>query len=463
MFRRGSVYSITLGIQLSAGILVVPLLTRVLNPSEYGALTVALVVVQVLVVVAAAGIPAAVTRFHFGDGGSTEARALVPITFVVALVVATVATATGPWWSNLIEDLEYGTLLRVATWTIVPLAVTLSAQASLQAEDRAREFVFVGAISGVGAQLTGLAAVVLIDKSPSQYLLGFLVGTLAAAIVAISLVRPPVKTATFRLLKRALHYGGPTVPHSLALFLVAAGDRFVVEREMGLTEVARYQVAYLVGALGIGLAVAFNNAWAPLVYSSGDEARPRVLSETTRAAFLVSALAAGAIAMMSPIGLSIAAPSGYAPEDLVPITAIVAVGVIPYVGYLASAHVAFQHGKTSVFAWLTPLVAATNVILNLVLVPRFGLAGAAFTTLASYLLLATGLHLRIRRIESVPWVYRAVGTSTVLGTALVATGAYLPSSGAGIVVRSLITIGLLALVIRYVVRIRDTSSIRANG
>ena len=67
----------------------------------------------------------------------------------------------------------------------------------------------------------------------------------------------PGRTVDTRLLGASLRLGVATVPHALAIYVVSAGDRILVERELGLSSVARYQVAYLVGALGLTVAGAF--------------------------------------------------------------------------------------------------------------------------------------------------------------------------------------------------------------
>jgi O-antigen/teichoic acid export membrane protein len=432
LLRRGSLYTITLAVQLSATVLVVPVVTREMSPEGFGSLALALVVMQILTLVASAGLPAAITRFYFnGHEGSVGSRSLVALSAGAAIVVAGFADVSGPVWSQLFSGLSYDSTLRIATWSVVPLAVVLSCQAVLRAEDRAGAFIAVGGVAAIGAQLLALIALMTIEANPVYYLAGLGLGTLLASFVGVAAVSPLIPRSPIRLLRAALRYGVPTIPHGLALFLLAAGDRIVIERLLGLADVGRYQVAYLVGAVGIALAAAFNNAWAPMIYASSDSDRPRLLARTSSVAFRLACLSAGLISLAAPLGLWIFAPAEYSTLELTPVSAIVGLSVIPYVAYLAGVHVVFHHGKTSVVAWLTPLSALINVLLNYLLIPPLGLTGAAFATLVSYCLLALGVHAMSSTLESVRWPFAEQSGWVALAMAMALLGSFLPSSGSG--------------------------------
>ena len=69
MLGRGSVYTIATVIQLGAGILTIPILTRIVDPEQYGTITAALVVQAVLANLTAFGMPNAISRTFFRRHG----------------------------------------------------------------------------------------------------------------------------------------------------------------------------------------------------------------------------------------------------------------------------------------------------------------------------------------------------------------------------------------------------------
>ena len=323
-------------------------------------------------------------------------------TAVAALCVAGVAELTGPWWSQVFATLDYDTPLRLAVWTTVPVAVVASCQALLRAKDAAGRFVVVTILATLGAQGAGLVGLLVADGEPSVYLGGMLIGVCLAALAGVLLAEAIVLPAGIVVLRRALAIGLPTVPHSLAALALVAADRVVVENELGLAEAGRYQLAYLLGASAVSVLIAVNNSWAPLIYGAGED-RWELLAETAHALHRLTPLLVAPLALGAPLLLSVVADDSYDPRSLSPVLAVTALTTCGYVAYLSNVHVLFVHRAVGFLAVATPSVAAVNVVGNLVLVPRFGLTAAAWTSVGSYALLGRAVRWRARRLAQVPW------------------------------------------------------------
>ena len=460
LLARGSLYTIATAVQTSATILVLPAITRVLSPAEYGTVAAAVIVLTIVGILGRAGIPSAISLDWFeADAGPERARGLVSTTFALATAVALLLEITGPLWSEIFDGVEYGAALRIAVWGSVFAAVTVAVQGIMLSDDRPAEFLTTAILSTAVGQALGLVFVAVLDWGAAGYLGGLAIGFGLAALYGVW--RTGLSTRGLKdrpLVTSALAVGLPTVPHSLSLYLLAAGDRVVIERIEGLDAVGRYQVAYLIGALGIYLLAAANNAWGRLVYGAQDEdRRADVLAQTTAALYPLAAIVAGGIALLAPVALVVAAPGDYEPLALTPVTAIVALSVVPYVGYLSNVHLIFWRRKTGVLGWSTPLAAAVNVALTVALVPVIGLAGAALATVVSY----AGQALLVRRarikLQRVPWRAGVATRAWLGGGALVAAGALLPPDGVWLVLR---IAGGLVLLAAFAVTVRRVAAHR---
>lgn len=451
--RRGSIYTVATAVQLSMYLLVLPAVTRTLPAAEFGVLTTALVVVQLLTYVAAMGLPYALTLDYFDDlAGEDAARLLVILTAGFAGLVALVADLSGPWWSRAVFDtIDYGPAMRFAVWAAVPFAVLLSAQALLRSADLAARFVLVTIIGTIGAQCAGLILIWSYEPTAATFMAGYFAvlsaGALSGIVLSHSVQRYRGATSVRVVLRRGLALGLPTVPHALAMYLLVAGDRVIIERVDGLDSVARYQVAYLVGALGITLAGAINNAWGPMIYGAAASRRWSVLNSTESEILAVGALATAGIALSSPLLLAVLAPSGYDPAALAPVTAIVALCTLPYISYLADAHVIFFERRPWLFTWMTPLTAMANLGLAMVLVRTIGLVGAAIASFLAYVLMAALVAWARRALIDEPRNWSRLWPWWAVGVAGASLGALLPTHGALTAVRVLlcIAIGVLAL------------------
>jgi O-antigen/teichoic acid export membrane protein len=447
LLRRGSIYTVASVIQLSAFVLVLPAITRILPASDFGEMTAALVVVQILAYVASLGLPYAITlEFFVPDRGHRDARALVLISTAFAVVIAAVLDVTGDRWVGLLFDqISYSTAIRCAVWATVPFAAVLAGQSLLRSADQAARFVAVAMVATVGAQGAGLLTAVLGSRTAGSFMVGYLAVLSVAGVLAI--VLPGIDSSHVRdlpLLRRALHLGLPTVPHALAMYLLVAGDRIIIEHRLGSVEVARYQVAYLVGALGITLAGSVNNAWSPVVYGAVDERRWMVLAHTEAALTRLAGFVAAGLAVAAPFLLALLAPASYNRADLVPVVAVVALTVLPYVDYLAHGHVIFFERRAWLFALITPAVAGLNLVLNMVLVDRFELIGSAAATLVSYLALAAGTLVARHRMIGADRSWGTLGLGWSIGIAGALAGTLMPVSATGLAVRGGLLVVLVA-------------------
>lgn len=443
---RGSLYTIATLIQLVAWILIIPLLTRTVNPEQYGTITAALVVQTVLGTVAAVGSQASIARIYFRRQGPAGARALIGATAVAAVTLALVAELTGPLWSGVFEGLEYGAALRLAILSAIPVAVVVAAVTFLQAAGRIRAYILTVAVATVGAQGLGLL-LVLLDGGAVGYLAGVTAGFYAA--MAIGWLAAGVDFGPLRprsggrdLLRGAAWVALPTIPSSLALYLLSAGDRIVVERLEGLSAAGSYYIAYAIGSLGIFLVSALNSAWGPILFGSEEEHRWSVLADSAVEVARVVALASAALAIGAPIALEVFAPADYDISGLGTVSALVAVSGIPYLWYITSYNVILWLGRTGVLAFATPVSAAVNIALCALLIPPIGLEGAALATLLAYALLAFITWWRARSLATIPWDLRALAVAVLPVFVAVPVAMILPTSGAWLGLRGVAAAGL---------------------
>ncbi|MGH3803256.1 MAG: lipopolysaccharide biosynthesis protein, partial [Pseudonocardiaceae bacterium] len=401
------------------------------------------VVTNLLGLLFTVGLPSVITREYFRAGGERSARVISGIAAAIAVMLGLLAVATGPLWGASLSG--YDAALLLGTVTAVTFSLVTTGQALLRAKNRAGRFVLVVIVNVVGGQLAGLAAIGIFDPTAGNYLAGVAGGSLCGALLSLFWARPTRPHGDDRTQLRGwFAIALPTVPHAAALYLMTAGDRFVVEVQRGPQEVAAYSLAYLVGALGITLVAAANNAWAPLIYGAADERRWRLLASTTRDMVQLGALLAGGLALTAPLALWIVAdPSKYDIAELTPVVALTALATVPYVLYLASAHVLFWTGRTAALLWVTPLAAVANLGAKALVLPWGGFVGASLATVGAYGLLALLIGGVRRKLAEVIWSGRTLAAGVAVAACVL--GAALPLNIYGHLARAAGVLVLLAL------------------
>jgi O-antigen/teichoic acid export membrane protein len=391
LFGRGLLYVVVWSSQILAATLVSPLLAHLLGPGDFGLLSTAIALHQLFMVVAVYGFDQAVVLQRVRDKTSDAARALLTFGLVLACLVTAITAVTAPWWSLQVGFDGFDRLL-VATvlWTVPAVGVQL-VLAVLLTEDRIRPFALVSGISAVGGQLIGIALLLGVQRDAATYAWGGVVSQFTALLIALALVRPSPKGLLFEEpVRRALSIGFPLMLAGLSYFVLNAGDRLVIQRLLGPTEAGRYQIAYVVGYVVVLLLTFTGQAWAPRIASVRDEAERWALLGRSRDELyrLLLPVIVG-VTLGAPLLLRVVAPASFEPASLLLVVFLVALSAFPVVAASATGRALVTHGKTSPLAWSAAAAAALNVLLNLLLIPWFGIAGAAGATVVAFGVQAT--------------------------------------------------------------------------
>jgi O-antigen/teichoic acid export membrane protein len=418
--------------------LAIPVVTRVLGPADYGRVALAITIQLLLGTLASLGLPPAILRFFYDrdrdHDGEQTARALISSTLLVTLGVISATLLTGLAWLPAVSSAERTTVV-LGVLLALPMSVLGACMALLRAQERPYAYMAVVMTSSVGAQVLGLIGL-LITPDPSSYLVGCLIAVTVAAVAGLwltgTLVFRPADRSTLRA---ALAYGLPTVPHSLAAFVLAFGDRVVIALIDGAAAVGRYQVAFVVGFLGVTLLQAFQTAWIPVTFAANEDARWASLADVAAVVARLAAFVSAGIALLAEPIFSVLVPSSYDPHLMGDVAALAALSTVLWATYLSRAQVLLWTKQTRALSWITPTAALLNIVLVAVLLPVAGLRGAALATVAAVIVQAYLTDRAARPAARVPWRRRAEIVAYVLGAIPAAVALVLPSAGWATAVR----------------------------
>jgi O-antigen/teichoic acid export membrane protein len=400
------------------------------------------------------GLPAAVLRFFFdheetADGAATARSLIVSAGLIAAGVVLPVLLTGLIWAPALSPDNPEAVLLGM--FLALPAGVIGACLALLRAQERPRPFIVITLLASAGAQLLGIGAL-LIDRHPLAYLTGVAIAFVISAIAALRLTgtiaSPP---ADRRLLESALRYGIPTVPNTISVSVLAVGDRILIQAISGSSAVGKYQIANAFGTLVVGFLVALQNAWIPITFGASEERRWETLAEIAGLVTRLAALGAGALALLALPVLKIVVPGGYDPEHLADVASVAVLASLPVVAFIAHGQVLLWTKHTKPLIVISPAAAALNLVLVAVLLPPFGLIGAAAATVLAILGQAAMTRGAAAKLADVSWPWARDAVSYGIVAALVAIALSLPSTAWAIAVRvaiSALAAGTLLVIVR---------------
>lgn len=401
-----------------AAFLLIPVYTHYLSPADYGLVASLQVFVGVVGLLYGMGLEASVTRMDVLYADDAERRRIflgtvLALLFVVGIVLSAVLYASGGWLeSTLFEGVPFHPYLALgiawAFFATVPAVVPTTVYLARHQANR-----YVG-FQALGFALTTLPSVYLVVVA-SRGALGLVQGqVLGAAVlcvigvtITLRMARPRASLAEAR---SALGYGLPLIPHEGANWVLAMSDRLILMHYVGLAAVGVYAIGYKMGEIAAVLFGAVNRAWVPFFYNTADRGEidaPRAFAQlsTVYAIFLATVVLSLA-SFAEPIVGVIAPPSFAA-----------AAGVIPWIALASGFRGAYYLVVTPVFygmkTWVIPVLSAVaasvNIAVNLVVIPRYGLMGAAYSTALAYGLLAGLALVAAQRAYPIPYEWARVG------------------------------------------------------
>ena len=435
--RHSAIYGLGGLISRVLAILLLPLYTRYLTPADYGAVETLLALTAVLVTLLRGGIQSAFFRFWF-DSPEREHRLVVLRTSFWYTITASTAGLLAGWaLAGPISELLFDTTDR--TWLVRATFVLLWAQmnyeqmtAVFRVEERSVAFV-VASLANLAITVSATVLfVVVLEWGATGLVAGNFTGTLCVYVALLAYRHEQLGLQFDRSLYREMEkFGLPLVPSALFLWTTNFSDRFFLVKLAGAAEVGLYSIGVRLASAIVLLLTAFRMAWPAFAYSIEDdrEAR-RTYGFVLTYLLFIACWAALALGLLAPwLVRLLTTPEFYEGSRVV---APLAFASALYAGYVVVA-IGIGRARRTQFNWVvTGAGALVNVALNLILIPPYGMMGAAVATIAAYGTMFVGMIWRAQHIYRVPYQWRRVATLGVVAVGLVVAGKLLdvPLAGA---------------------------------
>ncbi len=431
MFGRDGLYMVASSLQLLSGVIVTPIITRVLGLHQYGIFAGDLALLYVLYYTANLGLNVGVQRIFSQPDGDRRSRNLLATAVLAVAGVTAIVYATGPLWS---PRLGFGPFPLSTRLTVVwsgLFALTWIWLAILRCNERLAVFATICLLQSIVGVGVG-AIVAFVGQGLATDVLWC---TVVVQAVAVTLGMATVSPhwggiLDARTTRTTLRFSLPIVPVQLATFTMSAADRIVILRDLGPGQTGRYQVAYTLSAIGISMLTFLNLAWLPRIFSITDPStRVDVLARSRDGLYLLLAPVTLAIALGGPVLLPIWAPSEFRTDSLLPVVVLVDASTFFVSAALVHSRLLLSEGRSASVAGITVTAAVVNVAVNLVLVPRLGINGSALATLLAYALLAVGMAAVSRLVLSLPPPPNRLVARLVVAIAAVLCSRFVPVGG----------------------------------
>jgi O-antigen/teichoic acid export membrane protein len=430
-------------------VLLLPVYTRYIAPSGYGVVELLANGVILISIVVRLGMIEAFLRFYFSDEDRERRDALARRAAGFLLVSTTIgavvlALAAAPL-SKLVLGYRDVTTFRIAVLGLWSFTNLEFAYALLRVDERLRLY----AIASVSNVLLTVAGSLVLVVGRHDGARGLLLGNYGASTIVLLALwfklrhRLLPRRATGERMSELLRFGLPTVPAEASVYLLSIVDRFYLFHDRSPRVAGLYSIAIkLAGGIAF-LVRGFQYAWPPLAYSVTDDAEAaRLYGLVTTYYLLIAGWAVAALTLLGRFILQLLTTPAYLGANRA--LPWVALGWALYGLWVVFLTIAGR-AKVTTRNFPAALVGlVTNVILLLVLVPPFGLAGAGIALCGAYVFMLGFMHLLTRRQFAVQFEWLRLARLVVVMGGMAAVGdLLLPVDGAvGLLLRILVLVAI---------------------
>ncbi len=419
ILRHGSVFGLANILSQAVSILLLPLYTRYLTPTDYGALEILYFISGILSIVVGLGVTEAMSRFYF-DREDAEWRNRVVSTTIVGMGCACAVAAglltllSRPAARLFLDSPRYSIHFTVLFLSLAAQFQTAVVTTYLRVRQRSTTFLVFSLTQT--ALTIALNIVFIVGFRWGS--LGMLVATLIAsgltALIATVLVLSRTGLALDRqVIKEMMTFGLPLIPSNLGSYVAIASDRYFVKAYVSLADAGLYSLGYKLGAMMHRLLTSpFIQIWTPRRF----ERYGREDAEHVFARIFTYFLA---LLTFASLGISCVA------RELVRVLTTrpywSAYRIVPMIALAHVIHAFYYHftipvsyrKRTTYYAYLNVSMGIVNLLLNFLLIPRFGAWGGAEATLITYAGRSALMYVLACRVDRV--VFEAGKAAWILG------------------------------------------------
>jgi len=424
LLKHASIYGVGNVLGKVVGFIMIPFYTHYLMPADYGTLELLDLSLTLVTLVLTMWLNAAVVR-HYNDFDTERDRnEAVSTVLIVAFIISVLVTICGLRFSRSLASIilnrpDLHNYVELEAWSFSLSTVTIVCMSYLRARQRSAVVVITGLVSLSISLLLNIYFIAVRHDGAVGVLYSSLI---SSGVVVIPLIVYTIGNVGFSLsyskFKGIIAFGAPLIVTSVASFAVNFSDRFFLRRFGSLATVGVYALGYKFGfMLSLLVVQPFDTIWQARIYEiSKRNESGRLFSRLFEYYFLLVVTAALALSVVIRDVIALIASANFQDAyKVVPVVALAYVfqGMNRFV--LAGSYIAKRT------MWLAPVglgTAAVNVGLNLLLIPRYGMMGAAWSTAVSFCVMAL-LSLSVsQRVYPLPYVFGRLAALGVVAGAV---------------------------------------------
>ena len=377
----------------AAGFFLLPIYTHYLSPADYGIVNAMQVLGAILLVLFTLAIDRSIYRLYFDyktDKGKKDFLGTVTISFLlISISVLLLLFVFRGIVGQIYSSIDFYPFYVYAIFTTFFSVFALIPKIYFQINEKAGKYVLISVSEFILSTVFVLWFIIEKGDGAKGMLMGKMIGSIVILPLLIYIsIRNINFTFKKQIFKESLHFSLPLIPGLLSAWILGLSDRIFIERYFDLHDVGIYSLGYKIAGLVVIFSNAFLKAYTPAFYKFANtleeqEAKQK-LYKYNHVYIMVVMVVVFLIALFSKELIQLLLDPKY----------INAYKIVPIicVAYLISQAsglfnlMIYQEKKVKQLMYIGLSAASLNILLNFLLVPKFGAFGAAYATVISFII-----------------------------------------------------------------------------
>ncbi|MBW3545732.1 MAG: oligosaccharide flippase family protein [Bacteroidetes bacterium] len=408
--KNSFIYTVTTIFQKGVAFFLIPVYSVYIEPNEYGIISLVLAAIAILTVFFTLSFDSAIVRFYYDFKHDHQELKRKISTLLFALAANAIGAFClfilfGPYLFNFfLPNVDFYPYIFLGLLILVFQPFYLLVLGFCQTIENAKAY----SIISIGYFLMHLLLTIVLVVVFNYGGVGILVATFVSSLIFSGIGLFYLKgfftlAFDYKFVKQALKYTLPLIPHSIAGHLAVTLDRFLLNGYLNARITGIYYMGYQLSYPVDVIAMSYNRAFVPTYFNNVETAEGRKdIKENATVFFATCLVGAFGLSIWGPEVFKFLIDEAYQESlALLPIISFSFVATVIY--YIHSCVLFYQKNKVYLVAVCTISANLLNLLLNVLLIPDYGIYGAAYATLTSQILLAFMAFAVSRKEEKVQW------------------------------------------------------------
>ena len=381
------------------GFLLLPLYSNFVPPGEFGNYSLIMSFYAVISVFYQAGLPAGLTKYFTQEQLAAEKRKVFSSVFNFVIILSVTLSAIVLLFSGFFAKTVIGSASFTPLFVIVSVLLLLDTGTYfllhlLRTEEKAKSAAFYSLVSALGVLLLNILFVYFMRIGITGILYAQLGGSILLAVILIPEIRSYYEMKIDKqVLKTLLMFSLPLIVSGFFSAFLDVADRFFLNLYCGNRITGIYSFAYKIALLMNVFVISFRTAWLPrsIALVREDNFRYTFGNTLTKLISISGIIFIGVILFVKNLfTFKIAGVYLFNPQYADGMIILPYILAAYFLNGVASFYSVYPYlYKSSKYLFMADFAAfAINILLNFILIPAYGMTGAAVATLVGYLAMA---------------------------------------------------------------------------